>query len=322
MTRREDFPHHGTPRDQWQHLLRYAVLAPSLHNVQPWAFEVKGAEVRMRVERRLSVADPQDHEALLSCGFALFCLRLACWAVGLGLAVEHEPDVVVLRRCERLTEFDWEPEFATLPYLRADHRPFKLTEPVPLREVRARLVSGFPRGFEAYTGPVGLRLVEDEGARTLLASKIEQAALKRWGDGAFRRELAGHCAGLPPGVLGYPGWLGWLAPRLLGVWSPAARVSRDEGRRAAEGPVLAVLGGSRDARADWLATGECLACLVLTARWQGLSNSVFPDVVAAGRQGLSEQSGLEFPKVVVRLGVGGPLAALPRRPLAELVRFG
>lgn len=290
------------------------MLAPSLHNVQPWRFAVAGDTVEMRVGRSLPVADPGDQAAWLACGFALFCLRVAAWAVGRGLAVEVQGETVRVRPGEGSLEFDWEPEFACLPYLRLDHRPFRTDQAVDVRELRARLVSGFPRGFQPYAGPVGVRWLEDPGARTLLASKVEKAARARWSQGEFRKEVAplgsaGRLVGLPE----------WLATWLLPYWSPADRVARDEARRASEGPVLVVLGGRRDERADWLAAGECLGCLVLTGRWQGLSASLFPDVVASGRVGLAEQSGLEFPMAVLRLGIGGHLPAPGRLPMSDVV---
>lgn len=264
----------------------------------------------------LRAADPSDREQVMACGFALFCLRMAAHAVGLGLEVTAGQDPLVsLRRAERSRDFEWEAEFNVLPYLRYDHRAFR-SEPVPeptVRELTKRLAGGFPCGFAAYAGPVAMRLVEDAGARGLLSSKIEQATRTRWSDAAYRRSWAANCQGVPAAALGYPSWLGWLAPRLLPIWSPAGRVARDEARRAREGPLLAVLGSRRDAAPDWLATGECLACLVLTARWRELSSWAFPDVIAGARVAVAEQTGLEHPMAVVRLGFGGHQAPLPRR---------
>ena len=47
-------------------LLRFAVLAPSGHNTQPWRFAIRGLEflVCAHPERRLPVADPKDRELM------------------------------------------------------------------------------------------------------------------------------------------------------------------------------------------------------------------------------------------------------------------
>lgn len=60
-------------------LLRYAVLAPSGHNTQPWAFTIvpEGIEVFADYTRRLPHLDPDDRELLMSVGAAIMNLRVA-----------------------------------------------------------------------------------------------------------------------------------------------------------------------------------------------------------------------------------------------------
>ncbi|WP_067474140.1 Acg family FMN-binding oxidoreductase [Actinomadura hibisca] len=69
-----------------------AVWAPSVHNTQPWRFSVRGSTISLRADadRRLEVADPDGREMLLSCGAALYTLRLALRAEG------YRPETVVL----------------------------------------------------------------------------------------------------------------------------------------------------------------------------------------------------------------------------------
>src|SRR5258708_34184984 len=57
-----------------------ASAAPSLHNTQPWQFRLVShglIEVRADIDRMLWLADPQGRVLHLSCGAALFNLRLA-----------------------------------------------------------------------------------------------------------------------------------------------------------------------------------------------------------------------------------------------------
>ena len=37
-----DFPYDGSARDKLRFLLRYALLAPSPYNTQPWLFRIEG----------------------------------------------------------------------------------------------------------------------------------------------------------------------------------------------------------------------------------------------------------------------------------------
>src|SRR3954454_18980279 len=76
------------------YLTEAAVWAPSLHNTQPWWFGVRGSTVTLHADtdRRLDVADPDGREMLISCGAALFTLRLAARHLGYLPEVRTLPD--------------------------------------------------------------------------------------------------------------------------------------------------------------------------------------------------------------------------------------
>jgi hypothetical protein len=78
--------------DQMEFLLRYAVLAPSGHNTQPWTFAIvpDGIEVFADYTRRLPQADPADRELLMSVGAAIFNLRVAAAHFGYESSVLYQ----------------------------------------------------------------------------------------------------------------------------------------------------------------------------------------------------------------------------------------
>ena len=65
-------------------LLRAAVLAPSSHNTQPRLLAVEPGVVQGGADRTraLPVNDPDDRELVMSCGAALFNLRVAATYAG------------------------------------------------------------------------------------------------------------------------------------------------------------------------------------------------------------------------------------------------
>src|SRR5438105_13745242 len=69
-----------------------AIWAPSVNNTQPWRFSVNDHELCLHAdaERKLAVADPDGREMLISCGAALFTVRLALRSLG------YVPSVLVL----------------------------------------------------------------------------------------------------------------------------------------------------------------------------------------------------------------------------------
>jgi hypothetical protein len=85
-------------RAQKEFLLRYAVLAPSGHNTQPWTFRIadEGVEVRPDYSRRLPVADPADRELMISIGAAITNLRVAAAHFGFESTTLYDGDGVLI----------------------------------------------------------------------------------------------------------------------------------------------------------------------------------------------------------------------------------
>ncbi len=71
-----------------------AVRAPSVHNTQPWRFAVGADRIELFADRsrQLTVIDPTGRELLISCGAALFNLRVALAAAGYDVTVRCLPD--------------------------------------------------------------------------------------------------------------------------------------------------------------------------------------------------------------------------------------
>jgi hypothetical protein len=87
------FPGAGSSRDRLAFLLRYAVLAPSTHNTQPWRFTLGPDRILLFRDRSrwLQVADPTQRELHLSVGCALENLLIAARAFGYRPQVTHFP---------------------------------------------------------------------------------------------------------------------------------------------------------------------------------------------------------------------------------------
>ncbi len=73
----------------WARLMQAADAAPSILNTKPWSFDDRLAngriELRPNWDRHLKVIDPRHRELLISCGAALFNLRMAIRVTG------HDP---------------------------------------------------------------------------------------------------------------------------------------------------------------------------------------------------------------------------------------
>src|SRR5687767_13793076 len=85
---RETWRHHdlGNAKNDYVALVRYATLAASSHNTQPWKFELKPGRIVILPDfsRRCPEVDPDDHHLYASLGCATENLLLAASAAGLN----------------------------------------------------------------------------------------------------------------------------------------------------------------------------------------------------------------------------------------------
>jgi nitroreductase len=75
----DEFPTEGSMYDKLKFFLRYAILAPSIHNTQPWAFKILSnntIELYADTSRALPVVDPNGRQLTISCGATLGYLQI------------------------------------------------------------------------------------------------------------------------------------------------------------------------------------------------------------------------------------------------------
>lgn len=79
-----DFPDTGSLSAQIKHIAAYGVLAPSLHNVQPWQFHHNGDSLHVILDRNriLHHSDPTLRETWISLGCAVEAINIAAKAFG------------------------------------------------------------------------------------------------------------------------------------------------------------------------------------------------------------------------------------------------
>ena len=324
-------------------LLNYAVLAPSILNVQPWRFRIEDDTLALYIDRSraLPVTDPTGRELTISCGAALLNLRVAARAFGQDPEVDTLPDpddADLLARVRLRAASPSEPDRRlrdAIPARRTNRSAFE-DRPLPKDLVEAL------RAAVASEGATLTLLLEAGEARDRVAALIADAELIHLGNPAFRRELiewawrrigeAQQREGEARWRLGAAGYtpepvnqsevaraLAAAASRTLMSDEEAAIVARS---RAEAAPALALLTTPEDDRRAWLAAGQALQRALLVATASGISASFLSPPVEIPH--LRPQVGEAFgaagvPQLLLRFGYGPEIAAAPRRPTEEVV---
>ncbi|MFB9237908.1 Acg family FMN-binding oxidoreductase [Plantactinospora siamensis] len=306
---------------------RRALHAPSVFNTQPWRWRVDGDLLELRADRSraLPVTDPDGRLLTISCGTALHHARVALAAAGHRAAVDRfpeptDPDLVARVRIAGPHE-PTEREralAAAIPRRRTDRRGFADT-PVPAAAIDRLRAAVTAEGVDLHQVrrdqmPM-LAVVTAQAAATELADPAYRAELARWTN---RPATAGD--GVPASVAVRQ------APRRVPVrdHAPGVEPGLEVGAGFDRGASFVILFGTADDRAGWLAAGEGLSALLLSAVLEGLSAAPLSDAIelAWPRRLMRDLlAGLGEPYLAVRLGVGSAseLPAVPRRAADEVI---
>lgn len=307
-----------------------ALRAPSIWNTQPWHWRIEHDTARLRADRsrQLHSIDPDGRLLTISCGVALHHADISLRAAGAVAAIDRVPDVddpdllAVLRYAGT---FEWSPAVQRLRRAvaarRSDRRPFADT-PVPGHQLD-RLRDA------ACRAGANLHIVQPRDLTTLTVAAGHAAAAERT-DPVYRAELAAWTGTRLEGGEGVP--LDTVAP--LGARPVPVRdyTGTDPGpsiysgidvadRNASYGVIVTDI----DEPAGWLAAGEALSAVLLTATAEGLATSAMSDLVenSAARVMLRRMLGnVGYPAIGVRIGLPGRGAVppqAPRRPAMEVV---
>lgn len=327
------FPRAGALTERIRFALRYAILAPSSHNSQPWRFAVDGDTVALLADRTrsLPVVDPYDRELIASLGAALFNLRAALAHFGLSYAIDTFPvnadaDLVARITISDAQAPDDNPDVARLaaaiPFRATNRHAFSPIN-VPDKVKDLLLEAGRAEG-------VSIRAIDDLAGRKRLAGLVARADQVQFGDARFRRELASwvHPSrdrdGMPAYAFGIPQMLDFeagITSMVLRTFDLGDGVAADDAGLVAGSPLLLCFSTMQDNAPAWLFAGQALQRVLLTAKLEGYDASFLnqPIEVPELRTELRNLLGTEpYPQLLIRVGRGEVAQHTPRRPLAEV----
>ena len=306
-----------------------ACLAPSVHNTQPWRFAWDGTSYELHADtaRGLIASDPDGRELVLSCGAALFNLRLALRKLGYDARVQVLPDTSNPRFLARITPQEAAPAspeerraFAAMTRRHTHRGAFDdqpLAPEVAVLMQRAADEESAELVFVADPGQRRHVLTLARAAERALVNDTEvQAEICEWtpAPGSARRD------GVP--VTAY-------AAEPLSQPDDLAPRDYDQGRGYGVGDavenspgVIGVLVTPGDREPDWLAGGQALERLLVCASQRGAYaalHSQLTEVPHLRGELRRELCVKGYPQMVMRFGYAPDGEFTPRRPVNEVL---
>lgn len=310
-------------------LVRYATLAASSHNTQPWRFELGPRSLAIRPDfgRRCPAVDPDDHHLYASLGCAAENALLAARAMGFAGKVREEGASGI--------SLDFEPASP-------DRSP--LFDAIPLRQTTRAQYDGTPlaaserASLDAAGSAVGVTLVWFTTAeeKRAVADFVMRGNTVQFKDAAWAAELrswvrfdaraaVGSGDGLYGPVMGSPDVPAWLGALFMRFAFSAAAQNRKDAAHIASSSAVVVFASAMDDPRHWIEAGRACERVALQAAALGLKTAFVnqPVEVPTLRREFASYLGLGGgrPDLVVRIGRGPDTPRSLRRPV-EAVTAG
>jgi hypothetical protein len=328
-----DYPSSASMDEKLKFLLRYAVLAPSGPNNQPWKFAVNDGEVVVMADfdRTLPDVEPANRTMYMSLGCVLTNLLVAAEHFKMGYDVERFPDGV---DAETIAVVKFKEDAAAAPKFPPDLFD-EITErhtnrgAYDDRPIEAEKIEEMKRAVDG----AGFRLdvLTDAESRAKMAEVLGESHRIQLGNKAFRKDLARWIRannedawdGLPGYAFGYSDFESYFGKFIFGTFDTSSSRARKEMALMKASPAVGVLSTGAEDKRIWVEAGMQFEKLFLTATKLGVRFDLFSQPVAIEelRQKMIEILDVNHPQILIRMGYAPPAKHTPRRTV-EMVLAG
>ncbi|BBX73051.1 nitroreductase family protein [Mycobacterium shinjukuense] len=307
------FPDAGTVRT----VLRLAARAPSVHNTQPWRWQVGETSLHLYFDPsvRLPTTDPDGRDLIVSCGATLNHCVLALAAVGWQAKVARLPNpaepghLAAIEVCPHTADRLDIILAAAIPRRRTDRRHYSFW-PVSVGDIALMAARAARNG-------VALRQVD---ATDKLKRIVAESVWNHESNPEYQACVVGVAARSTPArdpAAAMPGRL-FAGPALA---MPSGSSPEDDNA------AILALGTPTDDRLAWLRAGEATSVVLLSATALGLASCPVtePLEVAETREAVRRDvfGATGHPQMLLRVGWApinaDPLPSTPRRELSDFV---
>ena len=325
-------PQHLTPtQQQMKEWIRYATLAPSGHNTQPWKFSIHENRITIYPDyrKRLPMVDPDDHALFISLGCALENLIIAAKHFGYQPRIVHdlneqESEAIHVDLIKR-NESSGNTLFRAIPTRQATRSTYD-GKPIPEKDLEALRDASAQEGvrFKIFTDPADLeRLTElvKQGNRLQFNNKafvneliswirFNKSAAKRTRDGLY---------GASMGAPSVPRWLGQLFIKLASAEKEAQKCEKAIQSSAA----LMLFIAENNDKQSWIHVGRSFERVALAAAQRHIRHAHLnmPCEEPSLREELQHYLGLqnEQPLLLLRIGYAAPMPDSFRKPVEDVL---
>lgn len=326
--REEHFKTKKKVEDKLKFLLKYAILAPSGYNNQPWKFRIKNnvVEIWTDLSQIRKVIDPENRESYISTGTAITNLVLTAENFGFETEINIKRNIDFKNNLDLSAIITFGQNGAII-----NKQNRKLFEAISKRQTNRQeykpleMSQKDKQELEKYKDKNGviLKFFYEDNVKKKLASMVAKAGLYWYQREDFRQEL-----------------VSWLSRDTIDggneVWQKfykgdngdsqimtksEKKSVRDE-NLVNQASAIMVIGSKKDKKSDWIKTGMELEKYLLWITSLGIQHDYFNTIVQSNehRLKLKTELGNKFwPQLFLRLGKAKKVGNSPRRDMSEFI---
>lgn len=298
-----------TVSDQLSFLVRFAVLAPSSHNSQPWKFEVGENQIIIRpdMRRALPKSDANHRQLFISLGCAIENLILAADYYGFNTQVNYQDDgaMILLQRTRQEPSQDKNHLVFAIPRRHTNRNPYD--NRIPDEQFTAWIKT-------LVTDEIHIDCIMDKEQKNKIADIVVAAGIAAMDDRGFREELSCYVKsditkadiGMPGFGFGMPLPVSLIASFILKRFN-MNKLSRKQDEKLLKEytPLMVVISTKEDSMKDWIQAGQMYERIVLTAEKNNIKTAPMAAAIQIGEfyRQLQKTLNISFrPQVFFRLG--------------------
>lgn len=326
----QDFPRNGSVENQLRFLVRYAILAPSSHNTQPWRFSIEKNIIKIYpdFDRSLQYADRTNREMYISLGCALGNLIIASYYFGFAPKIEYLPEDDLTDPAVKVSLISKEmnsklKEIFLYITKRTTNRMEYLTKTIPEKVLKQIISYNDEPDIKAY-------FVSNNEDKKRIVEMVVEASTFAFKDSIFKDELSHWVTSVYTKRVDGIALFGFGMPHLLTIFAPMmiknmpAKIQAGlDKKMMTTAASFIILTTKENTKEYWVKAGKIyefltLACLkegVATAPWAGI---VEYETTNKKLKGLLKTH--DVPLFFARMGYALKQPHLsPRRPLEDVL---
>ena len=273
-------------RDQMLFLVRFAVLAPSSHNSQPWKFSIKDSTLRLEADRAraLPKSDANYRQLFISLGCALKNCLIAADYAGFGATVVYGGeglDTYAELTLEKKSDHERDPAHLIFAIPRRHTNRNKYATRLPDQAFLTHMST-------RVDGETQLFFVDESPEKESLADVVAESNIAIMDDVHFREELSGYVksnvtssgVGMPMFGFGMPTPPSFLASFVLKRFN-MNKLSKKEDALLLKKftPLFGVICTKGDHPESWIKAGALYEAIALAAEQEGINTAPMAAVV-------------------------------------------